>query len=155
MFVKQYVAILPNGKEVQFDFRPTDREKSPTSTSRELFLIVADAGYTTHRNESKPIVVKIKTVSVKDLKIVYGPERLLQVMPPLQRMTEEEFIEEQETLLKDIPEEFQPFLRTQAWDEGHSAGYEEVINILQALSYAIKKPIEDYTKRLVKSRLTR
>jgi hypothetical protein len=66
--------------------------------------------------------------------------------PP--RMTSEEFIIEQNNVLKEIPKEFKDRLSYMAYERGHSAGYEEIISILKGLVNNLKQPIADFQKRI-------
>lgn len=62
-------------------------------------------------------------------------------IPP--RMESEEFYQTQDKLLADVPQEFRGFLTHLAWEEGHSNGYEEVLNLLKSL-------ISDFMEALTK-----
>jgi hypothetical protein len=70
-------------------------------------------------------------------------------------MTDDEFKEEQEKLLKDIPKEFHGVFSGVAWDKGHSDGLEEVISILSDLISNFKQSIMDYEKRLIEECINR
>ena len=58
------------------------------------------------------------------------------------------FEEKQKALLEDIPPEFHRALSYWAWEEGHSAGYDEVLNILQDLVHTFQDPIIAFQNRL-------
>lgn len=64
-------------------------------------------------------------------------------------ITEAEFAKRQAEMLKEIPTEFKPVLAYMAWERGHSAGYQEVLNILEDLVATLKKPLEDYRERVI------
>lgn len=66
------------------------------------------------------------------------------------RMTEQEFIEEQDQLLLAFPKELRGTFAYYAWEKGHSSGYEEVINYLYSLRSTFKKPIEQLVERVQK-----
>jgi len=66
--------------------------------------------------------------------------------PP--RMTEEEFGKKQADLLQDIPEEFRGTISYMAYEHGHSAGYEEVIILIQDLVSNFEEPIQKFEKRI-------
>jgi hypothetical protein len=70
------------------------------------------------------------------------------VMPPLQPMTSEEYRQELAEILEPLPVEFHAFVGGEAWDRGHSAGYEEVINIARDMAFNLRPCVEQYTKRL-------
>jgi hypothetical protein len=63
-------------------------------------------------------------------------------------MKSEEFYEKQAEVLKQLPIEFQSFAEMQAWDQGHSAGYEEVLNYVEGYVYDLMEPIAKYTERI-------
>lgn len=44
---------------------------------------------------------------------------------------------------------FQSWLRSVAWDQGHSAGYEEVINVLEDLLFGFKKAMKAYLSKRI------
>jgi hypothetical protein len=66
----------------------------------------------------------------------------------MERMTSEQFVVEQNKILEGLPDEFQSFLRGQAWDRGHSAGFEEVISILKSLTADFREAFEKYRMNL-------
>jgi len=75
-----------------------------------------------------------------------GEEKCHKPWPP--RMTDEEFQLKQAELLKELPEEFHSTLSYLAYERGHSAGHEEVINILTDLCFNLQKPIQAFGKRI-------
>ena len=64
------------------------------------------------------------------------------------RMTVEEYKQTQDELLKDIPEELQGTISYMAYEEGHSAGYEEVIGILRSHVSALEEPLKKFEARV-------
>jgi hypothetical protein len=69
-------------------------------------------------------------------------------------MTQDEFNEEKAELLKFAPEEFHSELSHKAWEDGHSAGYEEVILLLQGLVDWLDAPLKAYTARIQSKKKT-
>ena len=65
-----------------------------------------------------------------------------------------EFEIKQKELLELLPEEFRYFVKHQAWQDGHSAGYQEVLGIVNDLTYNLLEPIRQYTARIIKNRKT-
>lgn len=63
-------------------------------------------------------------------------------------MTEQEFTQKQAELLKDIPEELKGTLSYMAYERGHSAGYEEVICVLQGLVSDLHEPLQKLVERV-------
>jgi len=66
-------------------------------------------------------------------------------------MTEQEYEAKQDELLWQIPEEFRSCLSYMAYEKGHSAGREEVINILSGLVNALIDPIYEFERRIVET----
>ena len=66
--------------------------------------------------------------------------------PP--RMTQEEYTNKRESILKDIPNEFKFVISSIAWDMGHSSGYEETIGILENIVSNFERPIKDFEQRI-------
>jgi hypothetical protein len=60
----------------------------------------------------------------------------------------DDFNKHQGQILEALPEEFHAFVRTYAWEQGHSSGYNEVLNIEENLIYHLTRAIEKYTMKL-------
>jgi len=58
------------------------------------------------------------------------------------------FEQKQEKSLAEIPEEFRSFVRTHAWEQGHSCGYQEVLNYVEDMVWSLKPAIEKFQKRV-------
>lgn len=65
------------------------------------------------------------------------------------KMTGQEYEAKQNELLGQLPEEFRSCISYMAYDRGHSAGREEVINILSGLVNALLDPIREFEHRIV------
>lgn len=65
-------------------------------------------------------------------------------------VTAKDFGEAQTELCKGLPEELIGPLQGLAWDEGHSAGYEEVINILKGYVRTFEGPLAKMERRIRK-----
>ena len=63
-------------------------------------------------------------------------------------MTGEEFNVQETELLKQIPPEFRSALSGMAYEDGHYAGYEEVLSILRGLINSLEEPIANFEKRI-------
>lgn len=106
-----------------------------------------------HSSRKDPVTVSVRWQTYKPVNGSLQPsnrEQLCEVMPPLAPMTEEEFAEEQAALLKDIPEAFHSWASVTAYEDGHSAGMEEVICLLRNLVSGIKPAIAAYRAELTK-----
>lgn len=58
------------------------------------------------------------------------------------------FKEREEWVLGFLPEEFRDSLSAYAYRQGHSAGYDEVINILSEIVDVLRVPIKDFEQRM-------
>lgn len=138
--MSNYVAILPDGKEFfgEIPDKP-DRIDRHRHFDRELCEnAVRKSGLmATRRN---PVNVKIPLyrfqITNGEMKRVFVGT--YEITPPLEPMTTPEYEEEMEEICSDIPEEFHPFIRSESWDRGHSAGMEECVSIARDLVYALK-----------------
>ena len=64
-------------------------------------------------------------------------------------MDQQEFNQKQDDLLNELPKEFQKFVSSYAWAQGHHAGYQEVLSYVQDLVSELKGPISVYTTRIL------
>ena len=124
--------------------------KIPHSFGRVRFGILPDGDYGIE--ECTPNVVKVTVYkqTIQQNKIEFLYHNTFDVPVPLARITQAEFDDESQQLLKDVPPEFQAALASKAYEDGHSAGLEEVISCLQDLSHWLKEPLAAYTKRIQK-----
>ena len=134
--------------EVYFEADPKD-SKSSLSIRGNVERIIRESKITTPRKNPKMLLVNVFSLCPKDGKLARKHHSNFEIYPPLSLMTPDEFKEEQDKLLKDIPKEFHGAFSGVAWDNGHSAGLEEVILVLSDLISNFKQSIEDYEKRLV------
>jgi len=63
-------------------------------------------------------------------------------------MTANEYQIQESELLSKIPPELRSVLSYMAYERGHSAGYEEVLGVLQGLVSDLEKPLIELCKRL-------
>jgi hypothetical protein len=141
---KEVVCVLPDGKEsfhtvykygdARWDFR------SAAETA------VRDAGLTTPRNNPQQVTVKVFSQAVQKGKIHRVNCGDYLVMPTLEAMTEDEYNEELSDALRTLPDEFHPFVRSRAWNSGHSAGYEEVVLLAREIAAELCPCVKEYMK---------
>lgn len=62
--------------------------------------------------------------------------------------TQSEFEQEQNQLLLQLPEEFREAIRSKAWSDGHSAGFDEVLLHLRELIDILSPCITCYTNSI-------
>lgn len=141
------VATLPDQRQIKFGVGDFDRELQAA-----LEKIVRDAGYSTPRKSPAAIPVTVARLKPPkqpgdDWQTV--PLSTKHVMPPLTRMTQDEFDAESRQLLLRIPPVLHAAFRKLAWDHGHSAGLEEVFNYLQEYVGELEQPLIKYRQQLL------
>ncbi len=143
----QYVAVLPDGTEF---FGEAEDGSSLLSGSPENVCeqAVRKAGLTTPRANPQKVKVGLFRLEIKEGKLERRPCGTKEVMPYLERMTEDEYATEMMDILGPLPEAFRQFVRSQAYDRGHSAGYEEVISIASDLASELLPCCKEYATQL-------
>lgn len=106
---------------------------------------------TTSRKNPQKILVELQSVE-----IIRGEQKrrnvgTFEIMPLCPTMTQDEYNAEIAEAVSDLPLEFQEFVRGIAWDQGHSAGYEEVVSIAKDIAGDLKPYVESYQKRIMKA----
>lgn len=142
------VVDFDGGKEVKTSITPFGRNGLE---HHDIVTAAQDAvrqlGIRTPRKNPQPVKVTVFTQRLERGDIKETPHKL-EVVPYLERMTDTEYKEEMDELLKPLPPEFHAFVRGQAYDQGHSSGYEEVVSIAQGLVHDLEPCVMAYTKRL-------
>ncbi len=143
------VAILPDGTEQFEDVIPLKGSRLH-HTEYQSFAerAVSKAGLTTSRSNPTAVEVRVHQVTLQKGQAIRSPGSVLKVIPPLDRMTDVEFNEEMVALLRQLPEEFWPFIRGWSDDHGHSSGMEEVVSIAEDLVANLRPAIFKFTQRL-------
>lgn len=139
-----YVAVLPNGKEFFQTARPNSFSGRPVDVAREAARLWA----TTPRSAPSTVAVKVFQLVIKDGELHRHLLGTYDAMPTLERMTEDEYNRELEQLLAPIPPEFHYFIRYWSWEEGHSSGMEEVVQIAQSLAAELLPCCRAFEQRL-------
>lgn len=67
---------------------------------------------------------------------------------PSEREKEEAYKAECDDILAGLPEEFRGAIEAYAYQQGHYAGYGEVLSYLRSMEECFRGPIEKYTKRV-------
>lgn len=129
-----------NGQEHSF-------ECEQKSVRGHLEKIVRQSGLTTPRQNPQTISLVPQRLVVHGGKVSKRSEMVIDITPPLTRMTEAEFTSESASLLSEVPEEFHGAARQIAWEHGHAYGYEEMILHLGELVSALSPCIEKYKLR--------
>ena len=133
-----YAFELPDGTKKQLELNFVD----PTSYKiRELLPRVK-------WGESESVTVRVYRVDIENLEVKLRYFKEIWVTPFEKEMGSTEYHEEMGRLLEEIPEEFRGYVSSEAYDRGHSSGYEESFNIAQDITNTLKRCIDKYTKRL-------
>lgn len=109
---------------------------------------VRDAKLTSPYGEQQTIKVRVCELTIVKGKLDRSHGKTYTVTLPFARITDEQYAAEQAKLLDGIPQELHGPLCSYAYERGHSAGMEECINELNGLVEMIRKPLQQYTKRL-------
>jgi len=91
---------------------------------------------------------RVQKHNTKDCKLSVNELTCGKFEPYPPRMTEEEFNIAKDKLLEELPKEFRNWASSRSWEDGHSSGYEEVINYLREYVAELKEPIAEYTKTI-------
>ena len=116
---------------------------------RELATkVIQKSGETQGRKETIVVEVPIMKQTIKDGQIHLHRINMMEITLPRRSMTVEDYVAEMDDILGDLPEEFAGFVSSQAYDRGHSSGYEECISIAKDLADSIGKVLSAYLARL-------
>jgi predicted lipase len=63
-------------------------------------------------------------------------------------MNDEEFAKKEQELLDQVPIEFHHPIRTMAWEQGHSGGHSEILNMTIDLVHNLKPHINMFRDRI-------
>lgn len=141
--MSNYVAIFGTEEEYkEFDSHPKDHELKELADS-----IIRRLKITTPRNNPEKVKVGVYKLEIDKGQLNRRLVKTFEIMPYRERMTQEEYDGELESILKQVPEDFRQYVRDQSWEDGHSAGLEEVISIAQDIVDKIDPCIEKFKKR--------
>ena len=107
---------------------------------------VCALGMKTSRNDPKKVSVTLFRLQIEKGIQVRVKVGVYDVMPEIAAMTSDEYLKEMSQIVQTLPRDFRDFVRTYAWEAGHSAGYEEVINIASNLADKLLPSINSYTR---------
>lgn len=104
---------------------------------------------TTSRKNPQTVAVELFAVEISGGQLNRRKVGNYEVMPSLERMNSEEYNEELAEAIEELPEEFQSYVSHAAWERGHSAGYEEVVNIAREMASDLLPHLQRYQKRIM------
>ena len=145
----QYVAVI--GSEEEFGEFNIDSKADHEFEKKQLCSnLVRRLGLSTPRKEPKKIKVSVFSLAIVKGKLERRNAGSYEIDLPLRRMTADEYNAELKETLEEIPEEFRPYVSQEAYERGHSAGYEEVLGIAQEMIHNLKPCIVAFEKRVGK-----
>jgi hypothetical protein len=147
MAMVSVVVTLPDGSETfgDVEYREGDRLESRERRLEDFARkVLRESSYTTHRSDPKTVSVKVESLVIVKGVIARTLVRSWLIQPPVLPMTADEFEAEMVDVVDSVPEPFRVWVRGQAWDRGHSAGYEEVVNIARDLADSLAPVVQDY-----------
>lgn len=147
--MRMFVAIFDGTEEVHFEADVNASDWSSDSVKGQVQSIINKSGLTTPRQNPQSVNVKVMSIVINQEGKL---ERILfayfGIVPPIAKINEDEFQEEQKQMLKNIPEEFHEPLTSVAWSKGHNEGFEEVIAELSYLITEFTPAIREYKERI-------
>ena len=136
---QQYVAVLPDGTEFFAD----------AEVGNEVCeQAVRKAGLTTPRANRQKVKVGLFQLVIRDGKLDRRPCGTKEIMPFLERMTENEYDAEIAEQLSKLPEAFHGFVKNHAYEHGHSSGFEEMIGRAEDLISNLVPCVKEYATQL-------
>jgi hypothetical protein len=148
---RHFVVVLPSSTRIYKDLDLPDRLGifSESDSLRTMARdVVAAAKLTTPRKNPKYVTVGIFEQTIKNGVIVEISKGSFDVMPPLERMTSIDYVNEWNEIILDFPFEFNDFVVEQL-DRGCS--YEEKIEIARDIVSGLRMAISKYDKKLYQS----
>lgn len=112
---------------------------------------VEKSGLKSPYKQEQFINVEIHQLVIKDGVLQKNFRTNCSVKIPQERINNSQYEQELEELLNKIPEEFRSFVSRMSWEDGHSAGLEEVLSIADDLVDGLLPCIEKFKKSLINS----
>lgn len=147
-----YVAILPDGREhaEELSFKDSHTETyAAFAAFAERAVRRYDLKY--HSGGDDSVTVNIYRLCVINGRLDRVNVSSISTTLPRERMSETEYLEALTDILNKVPPAFRGFVSAQAWDHGHSNGYEEVILLADNLVDDLLPAIKEYQKQLKKA----
>lgn len=142
-----YVVVFANGDEYFQEVQSNDAGSKLAVCQNA----VRDKKLTTSRKNPQKVAVELFALEINAGQLKRSKVGNFEVMPYLERMTQDEYNEALEEAVEDLPQEFQEYVRMIAWNQGHSSGYEEVVNIATDMAGELEKYVTRYQKRILAS----
>ena len=142
---KSLVIILPDGTE-HFCEADIGRFKNYHNVATD---VVYKAGLTTSHDNPQRAIVKVYELTIVNGEIKRNFIKTCDVELPFAKLTEAEYEAKLEYILVWLPPAFRSFVSSQAWERGHSGGYEEVLLIADDLTDGLKVAIMEYERQKI------
>ncbi len=136
-----YVVVHPDGRECPCELTPWVKQHKARTAAEHAARAF---NLTTSRANPQQVKLKVYRLDIEKGVLVRQFVGEESVMPYLEKMTQAEYDQEMASLLEELPIAFHNFVNREAWDQGHSSGLEEVINIAGRLVYGLIGPIKAY-----------
>lgn len=145
---RSIVVVLPNGYEHFCEITIFNNTHNYEYVHAAADAVQA-ARLTTPRSNPQHIKVTIFNLSIEKGQVrrkLYGN---LNVPLPLERMTEADYASAIADIVKGLPESFRNYVTNEAWDRGHSDGYEAVVQIADDIAGNLNDAIHNYRTAIV------
>lgn len=102
--------------------------------------------YDTEDEDITPVYGSVFKMEAVDGELKETYWTAISAIPSRARLMDEQFGAAQSKALEDLPTEFHAFIRQNAWEHGHSAGFEEVLNYVRELVHGLGPAIAEYDR---------
>jgi len=141
---RMYVVVFNDGSEhVEYANLSRDDYRNFCAT------VVRNKGLVTHRNNPQYVNVGLYIVAAQKGAVQRSLIGTYDIMPNFMSMTFDEYQVELDDIINELPEEFRRFVSSYAYEEGHSSGFESVLNIARDITDRLAEPIANFRNRLV------
>lgn len=148
---EQYVVTVPGQVEHFEQLRPFRTRIENSDIQDMCHRAIRKAGLTTPRRDPGDVVVTVARLEIENGALVRRAPFKVSVRPPLSPMTETECEEDLKELVKELPEEFQAYVREVSYEQGHYAGNEEIVTLARDMVCALRPYVLAYEKRIAKT----
>lgn len=146
--MKTYIGVFDNGQEYAIEVDDKRSAKNAFFIRQICDKIIRLSGIKTNRKKPENISFNLFSLCIENGKLKRIELGKQNCIPPLEFMTEEEYLEEVELILQETPKEFHGFIKKYAWEIGHNAGFEEIIMIAAQMSESLKQSIQQYVEKI-------
>ncbi len=113
---------------------------------------IRELGVVARRGEDRDVVVKVLRGIVHKGELSFSLLNEVYCPLPVEALDQSSYDAALDNLLQGLPAEFHEFVSSQAYERGHSSGFDECLNIATDLVYDLEKAINAYNKRIKESK---